>query len=270
MQHVLNEHGFERAEYERCYGPAVSSVTHAKYSAFNKINGNWIGRANAAGRDLTDYRIKMGDAVRASVMSNFEERTRRSRQMAINNKTPEARTKSSVTAKITSARPDIIEARTKRLQNSYKPSKPERFLEDLLVPVGFKRNYLISDTFFSKPSHRRQVDFIDHNRKIMIEFDGAQHFHESWKRMPLTLIQQNDRELDEWAINHGYVLIRVGYSQYKSRDNMLLRNCIHQLFELFESADHGKVYYLGEEYGDKNSLIVGLHSTHVEQVIDAV
>lgn len=184
-------------------------------------------------------------------MSDLDERHRRSEQMATNNRTPEAREKSRLTAIKTSARPEIIAARTKRLQSSYKPSKPERVIFELLQPLGFRWNCLISDPFFSKKTHRRQVDFINHTTKTMIEFDGGHHFRISWKRMPLEEIQKNDHELDIWAQEHGYMLIRIGHTQFKTRDENLL--CWSEVANKLKNFTPG-VFCFGSEYGERNVL----------------
>lgn len=247
------------SEYVEKFKVAVKcEATRKRYSDTNKHNGDWISRAKIAGDDLVEYRLKMGAAVSEAIMSDPDERVRRAQQTATNNKTPEAREKSRVTAIKTSARPEILQARTLRLQSSYKPSKPERVLSTFLTPLGFRWNCLISDSSFSKKTHRRQIDFTNHEMKTLIEFDGAHHFMTAWKRMPLEDIQKNDLELDAWAVKNGYMLLRIGYTQFKTKTGVIL--CEQKLLERLNQFSVG-VHCFGAEYGDRNLLV----STEVAQ-----
>jgi hypothetical protein len=47
-----------------------ANLQKKKYEAVAQDNGNWIEKAKARGEDLTEYKQKMGEAVRESIMSN--------------------------------------------------------------------------------------------------------------------------------------------------------------------------------------------------------
>lgn len=249
-KHISSAHGINVEEYKKKHLGFLIKChdTTLKYTEQNRINCDWIKRKKENGDDLSEYRSKMGNAVRNSIMSNPVERARRSYQLGLNNQTPAARELSRITAIKTSARPDIIAARTKRLQNSYKPSRPESCLMTLLKPYGFTRNCFISDTTFHNGSHRRQVDFVNHNRKIFIEFDGQHHFTSSWKRLALESIQKNDVALDKWVLNNHYTLIRVGWKQFHSRKNELTESCRLALVNLLNQPTLEGVWLIGNEY----------------------
>lgn len=215
-------------------------------------NWNWIKRANERGEDLSSYKKKMGDAVRKSILANQDERKRRS---SLSKSTitkwatsVEGRRVASETAKITSARPEILEARTKRLIYSYKPSKGERALETFVSPLGFRRNVLVKSARFSTKTKRRQIDFLNKEKMIAIEFDGGHHFMNAWKRMSLDTIHKNDLELDDWCKLQGITLIRVSHSQFNTRKNDINEECKKALLSFLETKDREGVFFYGNEY----------------------
>lgn len=247
-KHLTQVHGMTQQAYAGLH-PSAKITCDASAETFKARGQNfaWLKRAKERGDDLSEYRSRMSVAVRNAVMSDPEERKRRSEQMAANNRTTEARERSSRTAKVTSARPDVIEARTLRLQNSYKPSRGERAFESFLKPLGFKRNMLISDASFQTPSKRRQVDFVNHASKVLVEFDGQHHFCDSWKRLSIDVIHQNDRELDRWAIKNGYMLIRVGWKSFKYKSDSIMDECKHVFHSLLKNIEP-RVVCIGNEY----------------------
>lgn len=199
-------------------------------------------------------------------MANPDERARRSKLAKTTitawATSDEGRRTASETAKKTSARPEIIEQRTKRLVDSYKPSKGERVLQTFLTPFGFRRNVLITSQEFSAATHKRQIDFMNRERKIAIEFDGQQHFIPAWKRMPLDKIHTNDVELGRWCTNNGCVLIRIGYAHYVRKCETMSDECIKFLTELLTNDVSPGVYLLGKEYTQHNHPVIfepGVH-----------
>jgi very-short-patch-repair endonuclease len=250
--HVKNIHGLSVEAYESNYGPTKCQATRDKYVANGKINGDWITRKKEAGEDLTAYKEKMGRAVSTAIMNNPDERKRRSELLGELNKRDDARKRSSVAAKKTSARPEIIKARAERLINSYKPSRPEKAMKNFLSGRGFRRNVLISGDF-STLTKRRQIDFLNEDRKIAIEFDGMHHFKPAWKRMPMDIIHRNDVELDCWLVSNDHALIRVGASQYHKNIEDLHEPC-KQILDLLLSNHSIKkgLYLIGNDYQNHN------------------
>lgn len=248
-KHLSQVHFLSKDQYLELH-PGAMLTSERSASTFKDRGQNfaWLKRAKERGDDLSAYREKMGDAVRRAALSNPEERARRARQMATNNRTPEARKKSSETAKLTSARPEILQARTLRLQKSYCPSGAERVIQQLMAEHGFIRNILVSDDSFRTKTHRRQIDFANHSKKIFIEFDGQQHFMPAWKRMPLDEIHINDVELDRWSIKNGYSLIRIGWKNFNSRKSSLDDRAKAALFDLIERPNLRGVWLIGDEY----------------------
>jgi very-short-patch-repair endonuclease/DNA-directed RNA polymerase subunit RPC12/RpoP len=266
-KHLSSIHVTAKEEYVQQFpGSLITCEKSAAKFKARGVNGDWIRRANERGDDLTEYKKKMGEAVRKSIMSNPKERARRSElaKMTINAwaTSDEGRRIASETAKKTSARPEILEQRTKRLVDSYKPSKGERVLQIFLTPFGFKRNVLIKSHEFSTSTHKRQIDFMNRDRKIAIEFDGSQHFVPAWKRMPLDRIHVNDVELGRWCINNGYTLIRIGYAHYVRKHEIMSDECIKYLTELLTREIQPGVYLLGKEYTQYNHPVIlesGVH-----------
>lgn len=58
---------------------------------------------------------------------------------------------------------------------------------------------------------KRRPDFIDHEMKLIIEYDGEQHFHQLHNRLPC----ERQQLVDTWkawnAIRAGYTVIRIPY-----------------------------------------------------------
>lgn len=276
-KHLNNIHGMNREQYKKRYQDAQvkCSETRESYSAQNKKNGNWIERKKNAGEDLTDYRKKMGKAVSAAIMSNPEERLRRARQMAKNNRTPEARRRSRETAIKTSARPEIQKARAKRLQkwrdenfeefyekcikaaHSVWHSKPELVLGSVLFNIEgyqFKHNQVVKSNQFQNKSKRKQVDYGDKSLRVYVEFDGKIHFEPKIKgQETYEKIKTQDLMFDNHVIKHRWTLIRISYDQFKyekqddGSPGRFKDECIKQLLDYLRNPTPG-VYHIGEAY----------------------
>lgn len=274
--HITIEHKIDLDEYKAKYNKKIicekSSDTYKKQNA---INSDWINRAKERGEDLSEYKKKMGDAVREAILSDPKERQRRAEVMAKVNKTEEMRNKSSETAKKTSARPDIQQQRSAQLKrwrdnNSeefynkciYKMlksshSKPE--IELFNVVKTFEGcNFtlspmIISDTFIST-SKRKQIDIGDSNKGIYLEFDGPRHFKNIDNQ--LKTIKKKDDLLDAYIVDNNLTLIRVSQDQfsYTKRNYGFSKECLQKLFFVLENNLKG-VFYIGELYGSKTSDI---------------
>jgi hypothetical protein len=265
---VNSRHNISKEKYVQKFGPIQAMNFSKRRSEIGKINGNWIERKKVAGEDLSEYKVKMGAAVKESIMSNPEERKRRSEQMAMNNRTSEAREKSRVTAKKTSARPEIMKARGERLEKwrndnfdefyekctkvmqSTWSSKPEKMLFNIVSDFNesFNRNQRLYDSLFSSKSHRKQIDIMSHELNILIEFDGRVHFEPIYNDQVLRDAQTRDRELDNVILKHGWTLIRISYDQFSYKGGgKFSDDCLKQLFDHLQDPKPG-VHHIGEAY----------------------
>ena len=66
---------------------------------------------------------------------------------------------------------------------------------------------------FSFAKNRKRFDFVIHSKKILIEFDGIQHFKEVpyFKNNSLMERQKIDIEKIKLANQYGYRVIRIDY-----------------------------------------------------------
>ena len=81
--------------------------------------------------------------------------------------------------------------------------------------------YIEQYRFLDQPKKSYDFAIIDNNQVIrLIEFDGEQHYKEipQW-RTTLQVIQQRDKEKNEYALSHNIPLIRIPYWE---RDNITL------------------------------------------------
>lgn len=252
-QHVKNIHGMTKEEYVAQHGPVIASASSRNYA--KNENWNWIEREKANGNDLAEYREKMSKSVSEAIMTDPEERKRRAELLGELNKREDFRKRSSDTAKVTSARPEIIEARVKRLVNNFKPTKPEqaieRFIEENFPKLGFKRNQqLFNKRFFLvNASHIRQIDFMSKENQIMIEFDGGFHF----KQCNFNDLDQSiakDKELNLSAPRLGFVLIRIGASCYSYSKEDFSDECKEKL-KIAVVQQQPQVVLIGSEYDEE-------------------
>lgn len=249
-QHVKRLHNFE--EYTSTFNHSlIAKNTVRSYSNANVHNGDWISRAKDRGDDLAEYRKKMGSAVSMTIMNDPEERKRRSelanKILVDYAKSDRGRKNSSEAGKRTSSRLDILAKRTKRLHESRKPSKGELALGEFLVPLGFKRAHVIIDKdAFDTKTGRRVVDFINFDSKTIVEFDGAQHFKPYFPDQNIESTKKSDEQLNEWAFDHGYRMIRVSYDQYSYKKQAF--KCDDELTTALESSE--RLILIGDRYGD--------------------
>lgn len=261
----------ERSEYEEKYGLLKCSKSLEKIKIAAKNNGDWINRKKEVGEDLSEYKSKMGAAVSQSIMSNPDERLRRAGLMGQLNKRDSARKRSSDTAKITSARPEILENRAKQLKNwrdenpeefydicflkminaPVNHTKPEKILYDLL-PKNFTYGQIIKSDKFKKinKSGRKQLDFGNEEKTIYIEFDGHHHFMVKFNETEetLKLIQEKDRIVNEIINERKLTLIRISYDQFSYKKKGYFKSeCLERLNEILDNPIHG-VHYIGTAY----------------------
>lgn len=265
--HLRTAHGIKPEQYD---GNVLCESSKKKYSNQNKDNGNWIEKAKARGEDLTEYKQRMGEAVRSAILSNPDERKRRAKVMSDVNKSDVMRKKASETAIKTSARKDIQENRSAQLQkwrnenpdefydkctskmmNPCWHSKPEMMLFDILKDIKkykFKQNQVIKSDKFPTKSKRKQIDIGDKSKRTYVEFDGELHFNQT-NLNQLDSVKEKDRLLDEHIIKHGWTLIRVGYDQfsYRKSDYGFNKECLEQVFKILDNPTPG-VHRIGAVY----------------------
>ena len=214
----------------------------------------------------------MGKAVQAAIMSNPAERARRAEVMAKVNQSDVMRQKSSDTAKITSARPDIIKNRTKQLQDwrddnpedffnkctlkmlkTYQ-SKPERKLFEFISELEgfkFKRNQFVHSKLFISKSQKKQIDIADKKQRIYIEYDGQLHFIPYHGEDNLKDVKIKDKLLEEHISLHHWTLIRISYDQYidknKIEKSYFKTECLTKLVEILNNKMPG-IYKIGKAY----------------------
>lgn len=237
-KHVSDLHNMTPLDYKALHGQIKCSASFEAYSKQNKLNGDWISRANQTGKDLTEYKKRMSNSVSNAILMKPEERERRSKLLSALNKTDEFRKKSSTTAMITSTRVDVLQHRTERLRKWRKEhpddfyekcvkkfsssfnSKPERLLRDVLnaefPDYEFIKSSLKSDeNFLTTKTHRRQLDALSSKKKVVVEFDGIRHFDDDAEK--LSIVRQKDVELNEALPKMGYLLVRISYDQFSYR-----------------------------------------------------
>lgn len=273
--HLKKIHNINPKDYE---GTTTSEKSSQKY-AKNASENSWLHQAIENGTDLTEYWEKVSIGVKAAIINNPEERQRRAKVMTEVNQSDVMKTKASEAAKKTSARPEILEQRTKQLQKwrdenpedfyekcivpmiSSFQSKPEKILFDFVVSLpgfDFKRNQFINSKAFSSKSLRRQIDIKDNTNKIFIEFDGAIHFKDIFGEEILIKNQTRDQEVEIFIKEHNYLLIRISHDQFKYStkqinkekiDNSYFKQeCLDRLLKILNDNQPG-IYKIGEVYG---------------------
>lgn len=268
-QHVTNEHGVSKVDYEKKYGSTICIESSKRYGETD--NGNWIERKKSAGEDLSEYKTKMGLAVSNAIMSNQEERLRRSTLLGALNKRQDFRDRSSKIAKITSSRLDVIENRTlqlKRWREEYpekfqaaiekalkvSSSRPEKLLFEICKEIfgdDTVSQLQIRHPLIPTKSHRARIDIANKCLKVLIEFDGPFHFKPIMGEEHLNVRKARDIAVEKYAIENDYVLIRISYDLFdgKKFDESVL-NCLRNVFTMKSC-----VVKIGRWYCDENNQL---------------
>lgn len=252
----------------------VSEKSFQKYSKSNSNRDSYREYCAKNNLDFSEYQDKMSIAVSQAIMSNPEERARRSeymKQLQIElNKSPEYKQKISNTAKNTSSRPEILQQRSERLKNwrdknpeefytkcTFKMintwhSKPEKTLFEFLLTLSgfdFKFNKFIKSSDFDWSSKRKQMDVADIEKRIYIEFDGIYHFKDIFGK--LSQIQHRDKMLENLIIKNKWLLIRVSYDQFiyknSSENSYFEPSCLEEIIRIIKTAEPG-VFKIGKKY----------------------
>jgi len=274
-KHVSEVHCLSREAYEAEHGSLTCEAARAAASRVGKVNGDWIERAKAKGEDLSEYRATMGVSVKRTIMANPAERARRS-ELAQTTivawaQSEDGRKTSSTTAKLTSARPEIVAQRTENLR-AWREREPEKFQAIVTKMIGcrttkpekmtleflqrefpehdFKGNQRLMNAqlFQLTKSHKRQIDIMSRTRKLVVEVDGYIHFNNVKQWDQLASVHAKDAELNATLPLMGYTLVRVSYDQWNANTGELLDDCKNKLLSIVRSDLEPAVHYIGSMY----------------------
>lgn len=104
-------------------------------------------------------------------------------------------------------------------------SKGERIIREFLTKnsINFKTQVRFSDC---KNINELPFDFYIPDKKILIEYDGQQHFNKSKGfKFDYSTIKRNDEIKNNFAKKNGYDLLRIPYTKLK-KINEILNNII--------------------------------------------
>lgn len=280
-RHIEKEHkDISVDQYVELYGSYIAPITREKKKRAAKQNGSWFAKLSADEKaEVRAGWIENGKKISDSIMSNPEERKRRASMLKEMWDDPDKaaifRENQSETAKKTSAKADVQAARAERLKNwrdnnpedfynkctskafscAKRKTKPEKFFhkhaDKSLKEFSFKYSQsLFSETFENK-SKRRQIDFISSDRMFWIEIDGPLHFKKDFKGY--NEILKKDIAVDLIAKSRKKLLIRISFDQWDAKTGIINVACLNKVREILDNGVPG-VYYLGEEYLEKNML----------------
>lgn len=175
--------------------------------------------------------------------------------------TPEMRKKYSETAKKTAARADIQQQRAQRLKKwrdthpeqfeqirakahaSPKLSKLEMGLEPHLTKIGFIRN-----TQLRCQTKKKQVDFVNRQKKMVIEIDGPWHFLPIRSEENLLQVQARDRMLNQEIMRRSWRLIRLSMQGFKGKSGELISPSLSELLRVIDDGSWEGIRCYGSLY----------------------
>lgn len=276
--HLKKIHNLSSEDYIKKYGgQTTSQKSHEKYS---ENTFRYLTDAKEKGIDLTEYWEKVSNGIKKAITDDPEEIERRSRVMTQVNQSDMMRQKASETAKKTSARPEIQEARSKQLAN-WRDNNPEDFYNKCIINMlsswhsvpekelfnivskiegfNFKYNQIVQSPSFISKTKRKQVDLADKKKQIYIEFDGVLHFEKRFQDPEIfKTIKEKDKSFNDYILNHNYLLIRISYDQFIYSTKMIdkvkhdasyfKQECLDQLIKILNDGIPG-IYKIGEAYG---------------------
>ena len=183
----------------------------------------------------------------------------RHNNMTQRNQSAEARMKSSITAKKTSARKDIQIERANRLarwreqnpekmkeitqkaQATPKRSKIEAEIGTLIYPLGFQRNVHID----CGDKVSKQVDFMNSEKRMLVEVDGPWHFLPVKGEIYLARVKARDQLLEDWVTKNQWCLIRISMDCFYR--NKLKEERMQEFQEALNKAEM-KITRIGKLY----------------------
>lgn len=238
--HLKKDHSLTKENYD---GNFCSKKSFEQRSKAHKGKENWVSRYRKTNPDLLKQMIvQMGSKVSDTILANNEERKRRSETLKLLWKNDFFRIKAvancSKTAIKTSSRKDILFKRGEKLAH-WRKEEPDKFYEkctsklvsawkskgekDLFLHVktnfsdfNFVNGSSISSPKFTNKSKKHQVDILERNKKIILEFDGLLHFKNIPKWNQLEEVQNRDLEFNK-ILSEEYLVIRVSSDQWSAK-----------------------------------------------------
>lgn len=123
-------------------------------------------------------------------------------------------------------------------------SKGEDKIANILdsIPIKYIRQYSFSDCQNKEHTRRLYFDFYLSDLKILIEYDGEQHFFVTgrhWNNKENTYkTQERDKIKDNYCLEHNIVLVRIKYTSFYKLDKEFLLD----LFSQAEQKGEGIIY----------------------------
>ena len=270
--HVKIIHSMKKEEYIEKFGPC--NATKLKESLTAQAEGSrkrWKSWKEDESLEGIEKRKEFGNAISKRIMSSDAERETRKNNMTILNKSDEQRKRSSDTAKMTSAREDVIKNRSQQLQlwrdnnpddfydkciakmHKIKSSLPEKLLYEKICemfPEKFKNCQVIKrkGKFLDTKTSKRQIDIMNKENKIVIEFDGPCHFRSIHGKETLEKIKIRDKELNDVLVEENFVVIRISSDQFSYKTPRgFNENCLAKVTKIVNNNIPG-LYLIGDDY----------------------
>lgn len=254
--HLRAAHKITRKEYiEKYNSPVICETSSRTYGEISIKNGNgqWYTNQVAAGKDMTERNKKIAKSVSKAILSNPKEIQRRSDLMKELNKgilnDPRFRKIASETAKRTSARPEIIEARQKSIVDHFHSAGEECLRIHIQSKYdGFSKGFIPSELFIDNATRRKSVDLINRERKIIIEYDGDHHFRVI-RNDPAVFekVKRLDAALSEYAKQNDYMLIRISCDCFYSAKKIIKPEHLETVDSFIDNFQVG-TFYIGKRY----------------------
>lgn len=216
------------------------------------------------------WREKISKNVSKSILSNENELKRRRELFSfLNEKYKDIYNKNrSETAIRTSSRKDILDKRSENLrrwrennpEDFYKKctskmikrvwfSAPEKYLKKILSEYGFKHSQTIKNKKFTTKSKRRQIDFLNRDEKMIVEFDGQHHFEVIKKYCNnLEYIRKKDNELNDVMTGKGYLVIRISHDAWSPSNKRIKVNYLKILLDTINGGNRKCLMTIGKKY----------------------
>jgi len=262
-KHLMTEHDMTTKEYALLYGITVCE-SHSQQRRDQEKEKH---------KDPIAYELWLlqhAEKISNGIMTSPSARIARQENMRKWTTSDAGRKVASDTAKITSAREDIIKNRSANLAK-WRKDYPDEFYDKCTAKMNaswhsmpeivlfefvkvynqeFKINQQIKrvNSFLLTKSRRRQIDICDKTKKIVIEFDGPRHFLPINGEDVLKNSIAKDKELNIVLVSEDFCVIRVAYDQfiYKSTKNFT-EECLTQVTEIIKQNKPG-LYLIGEAY----------------------
>ena len=117
-------------------------------------------------------------------------------------------------------------------------SKPERALRAALkeIDTNWKAHRIIE---------HKAVDLINHNLRIIVEYDGPSHFRNIWDKLEEQ--QRKDKETIKWSELNGYKLYRISDSYFVNKLSKNTNLIVKDIYQFLTITESKRFRYLGNE-----------------------